>query len=154
MTGQQKRSMTDPEKKTNDTDAADQELPILMGRLGDDIMTLLDSKLGLLKIEIAEELNAYVRDGVAIGVGGIFAVIGLALLSVAVSFLVASQFGDLGLSPPVRHALAFLVTAFLCLAVGSAIVIRATMRWGRKGLIPVRSLRELVKDRRWLGRQL
>jgi hypothetical protein len=50
--------------------AADGEsLPGLLGRVGEDLATLLDAKLGLLKIEIAEDIRAYARGGVAIGAG-------------------------------------------------------------------------------------
>ena len=38
-----------------------ESLPSLFGRLGDDVMKLLDTKLSLLKVEIKEDADAYVR---------------------------------------------------------------------------------------------
>ena len=53
--------------------------PVLVGRLGDDVMQLFDTKLSLLKVEIKEEANAYARGGIAISLGGIVAAVGFAL---------------------------------------------------------------------------
>ena len=43
-----------------------ESLPSLVGRLGDDVMQLFDTKLSLLKVELREEANAYARGGIAI----------------------------------------------------------------------------------------
>ena len=54
-------------------DADIDSLPSLFGRLGDDVMTLLDAKLSLLKVEVNEEATAYIGDGVMIAIGGVIA---------------------------------------------------------------------------------
>ncbi|MGH8612080.1 MAG: hypothetical protein ACREYF_08570 [Gammaproteobacteria bacterium] len=52
--------MSDTEKSATGAkpDAGGESLPSLIGRLGQDIITLLDTKLGLLKLEIKEDVNA------------------------------------------------------------------------------------------------
>ena len=45
----------------------DESLPVLVGRLGDDIMQLFDTKVSLLKVEVKEEVNEYARGGILIG---------------------------------------------------------------------------------------
>ncbi|MCA1606552.1 MAG: hypothetical protein LC775_14040, partial [Acidobacteria bacterium] len=52
-------------------DVGGESLASLIGRLGEDIVTLLETKLGLLQLEIKEDVNAYLRGLVSISVGGI-----------------------------------------------------------------------------------
>src|SRR5919202_5594188 len=77
-------------------------LPALFGRLGDDVVKLLDTKLSLLKVEIKEDADAYVRGGVTIGIGGLIAAVGFALLNVAVAFGVSLLLPDTW-SQPARY---------------------------------------------------
>jgi hypothetical protein len=46
-------------------EAGGESLPGLLGRVGEDLATLLDAKLRLLKIEIEEDVRAYARGGAA-----------------------------------------------------------------------------------------
>ncbi|MGH9875864.1 MAG: phage holin family protein [Pyrinomonadaceae bacterium] len=134
-------------------DAGDKSLPSLIGRLGEDIVTLLDTKLGLLKIEIKENVKAYVRGRVSIGVGGIIAAVGFSLLSVAIAFLVSAQFEKTLLSQPVKYALGFIITGVIYLVVGAAVTIRGKDRLAKQNLAPERSIEELEKDKQWLKRE-
>ncbi|MFL6229788.1 MAG: phage holin family protein, partial [Pyrinomonadaceae bacterium] len=68
------------------------QLPTMFGKLGDDVMQLLDAKLGLLKIELKEEAGVYTRTGAMIAVGGVLAAIGFTLANVAVAFFVSRLF--------------------------------------------------------------
>ena len=63
-----------------------ESLPALVGRLGDDVMQLFDTKMSLLKVELKEEANQFARSAALIAVGGIIAAIGFALLNVAIAF--------------------------------------------------------------------
>ncbi|MBA3495112.1 MAG: phage holin family protein [Gammaproteobacteria bacterium] len=128
-------------------------MPSLIGRLGQDIVTLLDTKLGLLKLEIKEDVNAYVRGRVSIGVGGIIAAVGFLLLNVAIAFLVSALFEKTLLSQPVKYALGFLITGMISLIIGAAVIIRARDRLAKRSLVPERSIEELEKDKRWLKRE-
>src|SRR5215211_5640130 len=64
----------------------DESLPAMAGRLGEHIVTLLDAKLTLLKLEIKEDITGYARSGLSIGVGGLLVVVGFALLNIAFAF--------------------------------------------------------------------
>src|SRR5215210_8989491 len=86
---------------------ADESLPSLFTRLGDDVMQLFDTKMSLLKVEMKEEANAYARSGAMIAVGGIIAAIGFALLNVALAFGISTLFGNTDLSQPARYAIGF-----------------------------------------------
>jgi len=134
-------------------DAGGESLPSLIGRLGQDTVTLLDTKLGLLKLEIKEDVNAYVRGRVSIGVGGIIAAVGFSLLNVAIAFLVSALFEKTLLSQPVKYALGFLITGMISLIIGAAVIIRARDRLAKRSLVPERSIEELEKDKRWLKRE-
>ncbi|MGH8652179.1 MAG: phage holin family protein [Gammaproteobacteria bacterium] len=134
-------------------DAGGESLPSLIGRLGQDIVTLLDTKLGLLKLELKEDVNAYVRGSVPIGVGGIIAAVGFSLLSVAIAFLVSALFEETLLSQPVKYALGFIITGVIYLAIGAAVIIRAKDRLAKQSLALERSIEELEKDKQWLKRE-
>ncbi len=147
--------MSETEKSATgaNPDAGGESLPSLIGRLGQDIVTLLDTKLGLLKLEIKEDVNAYVRGRVSIGVGGIIAAVGFLLLNVAIAFLVSALFEKTLLSQPVKYALGFLITGMISLIIGAAVIIRARDRLAKRSLVPERSIEELEKDKRWLKRE-
>lgn len=147
--------MSETEKSATgaNPDAGGESLPSLIGRLGQDTVTLLDTKLGLLKLEIKEDVNAYVRGRVSIGVGGIIAAVGFSLLNVAIAFLVSALFEKTLLSQPVKYALGFLITGMISLIIGAAVIIRARDRLAKRSLVPERSIEELEKDKRWLKRE-
>jgi uncharacterized membrane protein YqjE len=147
--------MGDSEKSATSAkpDAGGDSLASLIGRLGEDIVTLLESKLGLLKIEIKEDVNAYLRELVSIGVGGIIAVVGFSLLNVAIAFLVSTLFEQTLLSQPVKYALGFIIIGVIDLVIGAAVIIRAKDRLAKQNLTPERSIKELEKDKQWLKRE-
>src|SRR5215210_4568837 len=113
-----------------------ESLPALFGRLGDDVMTLLDTKLSLLKVEVKEDADAYVRAGVMMSVGGIIAAIGFALVNIALAFLVATL---LPYDPPVNYALGFLITGALYLVIGAVIIVAMKNRLAKRDIVPNRS---------------
>jgi uncharacterized membrane protein YqjE len=128
-----------------------ESLPALFGRLGDDVMTLLDTKLSLLKVEVKEDADAYVRAGVMISVGGIIAAIGFALVNIALAFFVATL---LPYDPPVNYALGFLITGALYLIIGGLIVMVMKNRLAKRDMVPNRSVDELRKDKQWLKKEI
>ena len=73
------------------TPAENESLPNLISRLGEDIMQLVNSQLALLKVEIREEANAYARGAAMIAFGAAVAVVGFALLNVAIAFAVLAE---------------------------------------------------------------
>lgn len=146
----------DKEKRVvaSQADDKDDSLPALVARLGENLMTLLDSRLSLLKLEIKEDLNVYLRNGLFLGIGGVIIVIGFALLNIAVALGISSLFETTRLSQPVRYALGFLLTAALYLVIGALVMVKAKNRLAQQKFGPERSLEELEKDKRWVEREL
>jgi uncharacterized membrane protein YqjE len=129
-------------------------LPSLISRLGDDVMQLLDTKMSLLKVEIKEDINEYAHSGMMIGVGGVIAAIGFALVNVALAFGISTLFAKTGLSQPASYAVGFVSTGFLYLIVGLIIVTAMKNRLAKQHLVPDKTLEELRKDKQWLKKEL
>src|SRR5919107_891724 len=70
-----------------------ENLPALVGKLGDDVMRLLDTKLSLVKVELKEDASFYARNGAFTAVGAMVALIGFALVNVAIAFFISNLFG-------------------------------------------------------------
>ena len=83
-------------------------LPVLFAKMADQLTQLFDTKLSLLRVELKEEVSIYTRGAVTIVV-----VVGLALLNVAIAFLVSTVFESSNLSQPVRYALGFIIIALV-----------------------------------------
>src|SRR3982751_3979863 len=147
------RSSTAAAPATSTAQAGELEaLPALFGRLGDDVVTLLDTKLSLLKVEVKEDADAYIRGGVMIGIGGVIAAIGFALLNVAVAFAVSTLL-PLDWSQPARYALGFVITGAVYLIIGGIIVIVMKNRLAARNPVPNRTVDELRKDKQWLKKE-
>jgi uncharacterized membrane protein YqjE len=127
-----------------------ESLPALFGRLGDDVVQLLDTKLSLLKVEVKEDADAYIRGGVLIGIGGVIAAVGFALFNVAIAFGVSTLFANTNLSQPAKYALGFVITGVVYLVIGAIIVVVMKNRLAKHNPVPNRSVDELRKDKQWL----
>jgi uncharacterized membrane protein YqjE len=148
------RSSTAAAPATTTAQAGELEaLPALFGRLGDDVVTLLDTKLSLLKVEVKEDADAYIRGGVMIGIGGVIAAIGFALLNVAVAFAVSTLL-PADWSQPARYALGFVITGVVYLIIGGIIVIVMKNRLAARNPVPNRTVEELRKDKQWLKKEM
>ncbi|HKG98207.1 MAG TPA: phage holin family protein [Pyrinomonadaceae bacterium] len=134
------------------TDA--ENLPGLFSRLGDDVMDLFNSQLALFKVEIKEEAGAYARGVTMIAIGAVIAVIGFALLNVAIAFAVSTLFAQANFSQPASYALGFIVTGAFYLLVGGIVVLLMKSRLARQELVPQRTVAELRKDKQWLKNEL
>jgi hypothetical protein len=106
-----------------------ESLPALVGRLGDDLTQLVDSKLSLLKIELQEDLRCYARSGArAIG-GGVVAVVGMALLSVGAAFFVSALLRQVaGFDVSAAYSLGFASVGLLFLVFGATVALRAARK--------------------------
>jgi hypothetical protein len=58
-----------------------ESLPAQIRDLSEDTVKLLDEHARLFKVEMKEEISAYLRDGLILGLGGLVATVGFALLS-------------------------------------------------------------------------
>jgi ElaB/YqjD/DUF883 family membrane-anchored ribosome-binding protein len=81
-----------------------ENLPALLGKLGDDVMRLVDTKLSLVKVELKEDASFYARNGAFTAVGAMVALIGFALVNVAVAFFISNFFANDAARPPSVHA--------------------------------------------------
>jgi len=131
-----------------------ESLPNLLGRLGDDVMQLINSQLALFKVEIKEEASAYARHATFIAVGGAVAAIGFALLNVAIAFGVSTLFARANFSQPASYALGFVVTGVFYLLVGGIVVLAMKNRLAKQQLVPPMTAQELRKDKQWLKSEL
>ena len=131
-----------------------ESLPTLIGRLGDDVVQLFDTKVSLLKVELKEEANAYARGGIMIAAGGIVAAIGFALLNVALAFGISTLFADTDLTQPARYAIGFVTAGVLYLIVGTIIITAVKNKLAKQNLVPDRTVEELRKDKQWLKNEL
>jgi uncharacterized membrane protein YqjE len=130
-----------------------ENLPALFGRLSDGVTTLLDTKISLLKVELKEDVNAYIRGAVMILIGGIIAAVGFAILNVAVALFISALMPET-MSLPTRYALGFVITGAVYLIVGGIFIIVAKNRLAKQDLVPNRSVNELRKDKEWLKKEL
>lgn len=152
MADLEKRTAAAP-AKNSDVQADVEGLPALFGRLTDGVATLLDTKLALLKVEVKEDVNKYIRGAVTILIGGIIAAVGFAIVNVAVALFVGSVMPE-RMDPAVRLALGFVITGALYLIVGAIFIIKAKNRLAKADMVPNRSVEELRKDKEWLKKEL
>jgi uncharacterized membrane protein YqjE len=133
------------------TEAELENLPVLIGRLGDEVMQLVDTKINLLKVEVKEEVSFFTRVGAMIGTGAAVAAIGFALLNIAVAFFVSLLFSY---SPAVNYALGFVITGVVYMIIGGIVVKTMKNRLASRPLVPDRSVEELRKDKQWLKKEI
>lgn len=129
-------------------------LPALFTRMADELTQLFDTKLALLKVELKEEIDAYMRGGIMVVIGGVGVAVGFALLNVAIAFLVSTLFESSDLSQPVRYALGFIITAILYLVAGAAVIVVTRNRLAKQSLAPSKTISELERDKEWLQNKL
>ncbi len=130
------------------------DLPSLVERLLSDTAKLFDQKLTLLRVELKEEFDVYLRGAIIIAAGGLVAAVGFALANIALAFMVTTFFAGMNISPPAKYALGFVITGLAYLVIGPAVVLIAKNRLARQGVIPKRTLAELEKDKEWLQEEL
>ena len=124
-----------------------QSLPSLLGRLTDELTKLVDLRLNLLKVEIREDVDAYVRRGVTIAIGGIILAVGFALANIALSFFISTLFSNSQLSQPAKYGLGFTITGIGYLLAGGMTIAVARKRFALPDLLPRRSLAEFENDK-------
>jgi uncharacterized membrane protein YqjE len=133
-------------------EADTENLPALLGRLGDDVMTLVDAKLGLFKVELKEDAAVYARSGAMIAVGGLLAAVGFLLFNVAVAFFVSKLFSFS--DERLNYALGFVSTGVLYLVLGAVLILTMKNRMSSYDPTPRRTIEEIRKDKQWLKNEI
>lgn len=128
-----------------------EELPSLIGRLGDDVVTLLDTKLSLAKVELKEDVAVYARGGAIMAVGAVVAAVGFALVNVAIAFFVSKLFSY---DQPTNYALGFILTGAVYLVIGGVLIYLMKNRLTARNPVPHKSVEELRKDKQWLKNEM
>jgi uncharacterized membrane protein YqjE len=156
--------MAEVERRRADVPAASQpavdveNLPALLGRLGDDVMRLVDTKLSLVKVELKEDASFYARNGAFTAVGAMIALIGFALVNVAIAFFISTLFAnDGGVAErftPTSYGLGFLITGILYVVIGGVIVLVMKNRLAAYNPVPTTTLDEIRKDKQWLKNEM
>jgi uncharacterized membrane protein YqjE len=156
--------MAEVERRRADVPAASQpaidmeNLPALLGRLGDDVMRLVDTKLSLVKVELKEDASFYARNGAFTAVGAMVALIGFALVNVAVAFFISNLFAsDAGAAQrfgPNSYGFGFLITGAVYVVIGGIIVLMMKNRMAAYNPVPSTSLDEIRKDKQWLKNEI
>jgi uncharacterized membrane protein YqjE len=126
----------------------------LFSRLGDDVMQLVNNQLTLLKVELRDDARAFATSAALIGMGAAIALVGFALVNVAVAFGVSTLFAGSNLSEPAQFALGFVITGFFYVIVGGVIVAAMKSRLSKIDMVPERTVEELRKDKQWLKNEL
>jgi uncharacterized membrane protein YqjE len=128
-------------------------LTTLFTKMADELTQLFDTKLALLKVELKEDIDAYIRGGISILIGGVVVAVGFALLNVAIAFLMSVLFRSSDFSQPVRYALGFIMTAILYLIAGAAMIIVSKNRLAKQALLR-KTVQGLERDKEWLQKEV
>ena len=135
-----------------------ENLPTLLGKLGDDVMRLVDTKLSLVKVELKEDASFYARNGAFMAVGAMVALIGFALVNVAVAFFISNFFADNAAAAerfgPTSYGLGFLITGVLYVVIGGIIALVMKNKLAAYNPVPTTSLDEIRKDKQWLKNEI
>src|SRR5205823_472427 len=129
-------------------------LPALFAKMADQLTQLFDTKLSLLRVELKEEVSIYTRGAVTMVIGGVVVPVGLALLNVAIAFLVSTVFESSNSSQPVRYALGFIIIALVYLIGGGVVIVITKKRLATIGIVPTRTVAELERDKEWLQNEV
>jgi uncharacterized membrane protein YqjE len=129
-------------------------LPDLIGKLAGDMTDLVDAKLTLLKIELREEVTTYIRGTAMIAAGAVVALVGFALLNVAIAFVVSTFLQDTALSQPARYAIGFAITALVHLSAGGGLIVVSKNKVAAQSLVPKRTVAELRKDKKAIEEEI
>lgn len=135
-----------------------ENLPTLFGKLGDDVMRLVDTKLSLVKVELKEDASFYARNGAFTAVGAMVALIGFALVNVAVAFFISNLFANDAVAAqrfgPNSYGLGFLITGIVYVVIGGIIVLVMKNKLAAYNPVPTTTLDEIRKDKQWLKNEM
>jgi hypothetical protein len=131
-----------------------ENLPVLITRLGDDVSQLFDTKMSLLKVEVKEDVGAFLRAGVGVAIGAIIALMGFALASIAAARGISALLANTNLSQAGKDSLGFVIMGAAYLIVGTVVALVMKGRLSKQGLVPNRTVDEFRKDKEWLMKEL
>lgn len=131
-----------------------ENLPVLFTRLGDDVSQLFDTKMSLLKVEVKEDVTAFLRASAGIAIAAVIALMGFALASIAAARGVSALLADTNLSQAGKDGLGFVIVGALYLIVGAVVGLIMKASLAKQSLVPNRTVDEFRKDKEWLKKEL
>jgi len=131
-----------------------ENLPVLITRLGDDVSQLFDTKMSLLKVEVKEDVDAFLCASVGIAVAAMVALLGFALASIAGALGISILLANTNLSQAGRYGLGFVIVGAVYLLVGTIVALIMKGRLAKQSLVPNRTVDEFRKDKEWLKKEL
>jgi uncharacterized membrane protein YqjE len=131
-----------------------ENLPVLLTRLGDDVMQLFDAKMRLLRVEVQEDVNAFLRASTVIAAAGMVALIGFSLASVALALGISTLLANSNLTQAGRYGVSFSIVGLVYLLIGTIIAAVMKGRLSKRSLVPDRTVNEFRKDQQWLKKEL
>lgn len=69
-----------------------ENLPDLFSRLSEQVVKLFETKVQLLRVEIRDDVNTYIRNGILFGLGAVLLIVGFVLFNIVIGFLLATFF--------------------------------------------------------------
>lgn len=133
------------------TDA--EELPSLVSELGSDIAELFDAKVGLLKLEVKEDMVAYLLGAASIAGSIVIATIGIVFASLAAVFALSNFFPSYGINATLSLALGFVIVGAVWIIIGLIAARVFSKRLAQRELAP-ETVEELRKDKRWIQNEV
>ncbi len=100
---------------------AEQDIPTLVARLGDDVLELVEGKLALLKLDLEDTARGYGRTAVRVGLAAATLAIGIALAACGLAFAVAYVL-PADLHPLLARASAFGLVGTIAIALGAMVL--------------------------------
>ena len=131
-----------------------ENLPVLLTRLGDDILQLFDTKMSLLRVEVQEDVNAFLRGSIVIAAGSMVALIGFSIASVAIAFGISTLLANSNFTQAGRYGLSFAIVGVIYLIVGIIMALVMKGRLSKQSLVPDRTVEEFRKDKQWLQKEV
>ncbi len=107
----------------------DEDLTALVAKLGDDLLRLVDGKLGLMKLDIEDEARRYGRELVAWAMAAVVIAVGLAACVASLAFALASVL-PVALDPLLQRAVAFGAVGLFGIVAGWIVLRRGGARLG------------------------
>jgi len=130
------------------------EIPSLVSDLGGEVSQLVDAKIGLLKLEIKDELATYVFNSTMVAASAALAGVGFVFGSLALVAGIASIFLRSDFGVQTSYGISFILVAVVYLVVGLIGALRFIKRISRQDPTPERTVQELRKDKQWLKHEL
>ena len=106
------------------------DVTALLARLGDDVVRLVDGKLGLIRLDVEEQIRDYARMLTVRAIAAVVVAVGVTLVAAGAAFAVAATLPD-SLEPLLTRAIAFALVG--ATGIGAGVVVLRRKGGARHG---------------------